>query len=66
MVPRKHENEPARSGRSPITDVVIEGEGGNTTVSARLICNPINTNEYYVDTRNAEGKLVIGRQIEYT
>lgn len=52
--------------KTALTEMVIEGEGGNTTVSARLISNPSGTNDYYVDTRNSEGKLVIGRKIEYT
>jgi hypothetical protein len=49
-----------------LTEMVMEGEGGNTTVSARLISNPAGTDKYYVDTRDAESKLVIGKQIEYT
>lgn len=44
---------------------VLGGEGGNTPVSARLISNPAGTNDYYSDSRNAEGKLVIGKKIDY-
>jgi hypothetical protein len=44
---------------------VLGGEGGNTPVSARLISNPAGTNDYYADSRNAEGKLVIGKKIDY-
>ena len=43
---------------------VLGGEGGTTPVSARLICNPAGTSSYYSDTRDAEGKLVIGKQLK--
>lgn len=43
---------------------VLGGEGGTTPVSARLICNPAGTNDYYSDSRDAEGKLVIGEQLK--
>lgn len=43
---------------------VLGGEGGSTPTQARLICNPQGTNNYYQDTRSAEGKLEIGRKLD--
>lgn len=40
---------------------VLGGDGGTTPVSARLICNPAGTSDYYSDSRDADGKLVIGK-----
>ena len=50
--------------KTPLVEV-LGGDGGNTPVSARLISNPAGTSDYYVDSRNAEGKLVIGKKIDY-
>ncbi len=57
-------NAEALSEKSPLVEV-LGGEGGNTPVSARLISNPAGTNDYYADSRNAEGKLVIGKKLDY-
>ncbi|PRQ05116.1 hypothetical protein [Enhygromyxa salina] len=43
---------------------VLGGDGGSTPTQARLICNPQGTNDYYQDTRTAEGKLEIGRKLD--
>jgi hypothetical protein len=43
---------------------VLGGDGGTTPVSARLICNPAGTSDYYSDSRDAEGKLVIGAKLK--
>jgi len=53
-----------KAEESPLVEV-LGGEGGNTPVSARLISNPAGTNDYYSDSRNAEGKLVIGKKLDY-
>lgn len=41
---------------------VNDDDGG--VIYARLVCRANGTNNYYSDTRNAEGRLVIGRKLE--
>lgn len=42
---------------------VVGTDGGS--VQARLISNPAGTNDHYVDTRDENGKLVVGKKIDY-
>ncbi len=63
-VAKKLANADSLSEKSPLVEV-LGGDDGNTPVSARLISNPAGTNDYYSDSRSAEGKLVIGKKIDY-
>ena len=42
---------------------IDDGNGG--TISARLISHAAGTNNYYEDTRNKAGRLVIGKKLDY-
>lgn len=48
-----------------LTEVVQKTADGNTTVSARLLCQPSGGNVLYHDTRDKDGKLLIGK-VAYT
>jgi hypothetical protein len=53
------------STKSELTEV-IDPDGGTTTaeVHSRLLCKPQGGNDYFEDTRDKDGKLVIGAKVE--
>lgn len=44
--------------------LVDAGDGNGGTIHARLICRASGTTTYYSDTRKADGKLEIGKELK--